>query len=140
MGNPGLIPTGNWEPETMNVESRLVKLLTYYLQFKLLHVEGTIRYFSITAGLFGPVSFSLKTRRKVVPEKIANVPEVVAIACGWYHCMLLDVDGSVWVFGKNDHLQLGLERKELQTVPTKLTNLPKIQQICGGRYHSTFVD
>ena len=47
----------------------------------------------------------------MVPEKIANVPEVVAIACGWYHCMLLDVDGSVWVFGKNDHLQLVWKEK-----------------------------
>ena len=64
MGNPGLIPTGNWEPETMNVESRLVKLLTYYLQFKLLHVEETTRYFSITVGLFGPVSIFAQNQEK----------------------------------------------------------------------------
>ena len=53
-----------------------------------------------------------------------NGIEIAAIAAGGYHAALLDKQGNVWTWGKNDVYQLGIEtRDKTVAVPTQV-NLP----------------
>ena len=45
---------------------------------------------------------------------------VVQIATGWSHCMALTQDGEAWVWGGNEHGQLGLGDKQDRFVPEKV--------------------
>ncbi|GHT76073.1 hypothetical protein FACS1894124_8090 [Spirochaetia bacterium] len=48
---------------------------------------------------------------------------IKAIAAGWYHTVALDTGGSVWVTGRNNYGQLGLNDTANRIGFTKVTSL-----------------
>lgn len=62
------------------------------------------------------------------------------ICCGYYHSILIDIEGTCWVFGKNDYYQLGLGDRKNRTIPTKIDNLPIIRLAEAGYKHTILID
>jgi len=69
--------------------------------------------------------------------------EVVKVACGCYHTLVLTSEGKLYAFGRNSHGQLGLgdetTNNHHQTKPIEVKlNLEdkKVIQIAAGFYHS----
>jgi alpha-tubulin suppressor-like RCC1 family protein len=63
------------------------------------------------------------------------------ISCGAYHTCALDVQGRVWIFGCNDHGQLGPKGVNAQTyIPQTIASLPSIVKISSGGYHIMALD
>src|SRR5690349_17347399 len=62
----------------------------------------------------------------------------IQISCGGHHSLLLNEDGLVFSFGKNEYGQLGLGNKIDQTTPQLITSLEniRIKKISCGRDHS----
>ena len=60
-----------------------------------------------------------------VPVKVnTNGIEIAAIEAGGYHAALLDKQGRVWTWGKNDVYQLGIETQGKTVATPTLVNLP----------------
>jgi alpha-tubulin suppressor-like RCC1 family protein len=65
--------------------------------------------------------------------------EIISIAVGKHHSIVLSTNGLVYSFGKNNYGQLGLGYESPnQTIPQPIKNLPKAQHIAAG-YDFTIV-
>lgn len=71
-------------------------------------------------------------------RKFEDDMQVVRIACGYYHSLVLRKDGSVFAFGRNDYGQLGLGNNESARKPTRIEALQslRIRDVTSGCYHS----
>ncbi|WP_426748872.1 MopE-related protein [Myxococcus faecalis] len=67
------------------------------------------------------------------PTKPVGLPSIKAIVAGQTHSLALDMDGTVWAWGKNDFGQVGLgSTGGLVTVPTRVSGLSGIQAISAN--------
>lgn len=81
-----------------------------------------------TQGL-GPIN---KNVRK--PVKIPSLSRIVQISCGFGHNAALDEEGRLWVWGRNDHGQLGTGNRRNADTPVRL-DLENIAAVnCGGKF------
>lgn len=62
-------------------------------------------------------------KRESLTPLMVNLPNVVGIACGYYHTVATVDDGSVYVWGSNQFGQLGLGNVGLQKTPREIPNL-----------------
>src|SRR3990167_4937690 len=74
------------------------------------------------------------------PTKVEGLPRIVSVSCGYYHSLLLDVDGFVHCSGKNVDGQLGFGDLEKRNQFTKNPNFQDVQQIAAGGAHSIVLD
>ncbi|QNK59170.1 X2-like carbohydrate binding domain-containing protein [Paenibacillus sp. PAMC21692] len=78
----------------------------------------------------------------IAPVKIEGLSGIKAVAAGGVHSLALTEDGEVYVFGRNDFGQLGVERSpspnasNYLAVPALLENIPEIAAIAAGPGHS----
>ena len=68
------------------------------------------------------------------PRRIPGLEHIVQIACGFGHNAALDADGHVWVWGRNDHGQLGIGSKGAKNTPVKLELEGIVRIACGGKF------
>lgn len=77
---------------------------------------------------------------KKTPQAILSAPRHVnGISCGQYHTVLVTSQGQVFVCGKNDYGQLGIDGTQNIKVLSKISTLPEIDhvnQVCCGYYHT----
>lgn len=80
------------------------------------------------------------TRAQVIcsktPVKAANIDNVVAIASGNYHVLALRVDGSIWVWGRNNGGQLGDGTTTDSSVPKPVPSLTNVVAIAAAGDYS----
>lgn len=70
-----------------------------------------------------------------------NFGNIYFIACGYYHSVVINEEGSVYSWGNNEHGQLGVGSLEDVRVPHKISSpLPPITNISCGAYHVIAVD
>lgn len=74
------------------------------------------------------------------PEPAAKNDEIVAVAHGFGHTLLLRADGSVWACGKNASGQLGDGTTVARDLPVQVQGLADIVQISAGSESSYAVD
>lgn len=72
-------------------------------------------------------------------RKVSNPKETYASG-GSYHSAVIDTDGSLWMWGNNQHGQLGVETKKYQNIPKQVPTDYKIKFIACGCYHSASID
>jgi alpha-tubulin suppressor-like RCC1 family protein len=66
--------------------------------------------------------------------------QIHSVACGGEHTLALDVDGSVWAFGLNDHGQLGTGDRLSCESPRPLSLTFRIKSVACGHSHSGLLD
>ena len=95
--------------------------------------NGTTFYYVVTANnQFG---------ESPVSEEIAATPgftpKAVAVGPGASHCLAVFADGSVWGWGKNTKLQLGLDSlPNVGNDPVEIRNLDRVTSVAAGASHS----
>ncbi|HQN77039.1 MAG TPA: hypothetical protein PLP45_01970 [Syntrophales bacterium] len=68
--------------------------------------------------------------------------DVIAVAAGWYHTIILKNDGTVWVWGKNNYGQLGDNTTTDRWAPVQVVGtggtgfLTGVTAFAGGFYHT----
>lgn len=76
-----------------------------------------------------------------LPPTRLNLPyRVSQVACGLHHSVLLSSHGEVYVFGGNQHGQLGLGDFVIRDVPTQVPLNCKIIQIAAGSNHTVLLN
>jgi alpha-tubulin suppressor-like RCC1 family protein len=77
---------------------------------------------------------------KKTPQSVLNCPRgVTTISCGQFHSVAGTSAGTVFVCGKNDYGQIGLEGTSVAKVFTELNPHPELEhvaQVCCGYYHT----
>lgn len=101
---------------------------------------------AVTDGQRAPYEFEEQHERQMHdPISFQHVPikeEIIDIAAGFHHSLALGSSGTVYAFGSNSNLQLGLGRNAPTTcsLPTPiLTSLPHITQIAAAGNTSFFL-
>jgi hypothetical protein len=77
---------------------------------------------------------------KKIPHPVTSCPrKISSISCGQFHTVVSTAVGQVYVCGKNDYSQLGIENTSAVKVLTRI-NIPSemdnIVQVCCGYYHT----
>ncbi|MBI4931377.1 MAG: T9SS type A sorting domain-containing protein [Bacteroidetes bacterium] len=76
------------------------------------------------------------------PADVGFLSGIIAVTAGWYHCLALKNDGTVWSWGWNDNGQLGDSTKISKSVPVQIVGagnmgfLSGIIGIAAGRVNS----
>ena len=68
------------------------------------------------------------------PTRIPGLERIVQISCGFGHNAALDVDGRLWVWGRNDCGQLGLGDRSSRNTPVMLPLEGIASVTCGGKF------
>jgi alpha-tubulin suppressor-like RCC1 family protein len=84
---------------------------------------------------------SASSKEKSGSDGMSTGVRIVKIACGWDHCLALDDQGVVRVWGSGQNGKLGRGNEENVSVPTVVTALlgTKIVSISAGCEHSVAV-
>jgi len=78
--------------------------------------------------------------RQVTPVRIPNL-KAKAISAGWFHTLIIDLEGMIWGFGTNASREIGLaHRLAICASPVQIPNLPRAKAIVGGGFHSLAID
>ena len=70
-------------------------------------------------------------------NKIPNIPPIKIISCVDSSSYLIDFEGNLWSFGRNDQRQLGHGYTKSKNAPKVISTLKDIQQISCGSYGSS---
>ncbi|MBV8465521.1 MAG: hypothetical protein JO218_06220, partial [Burkholderiales bacterium] len=71
-----------------------------------------------------------------VPEKVAGLSGVVAIAAGDAHSVAETSDGKVWAWGYNEDGELGNNDDSSVATPVQVVNIPAVSAIKAGSSHT----
>ena len=75
--------------------------------------------------------------KSVLPVQVPGLNNVVAIAAGEGHTLVLKKDGSLWSWGSNSNGQLGSGSKVAKSVtPVQVSGLTTITAIASGGFHN----
>ena len=72
-----------------------------------------------------------------VPQKLINIPPVVAVECGFGHTLIITNDDNLWSWGRNRNGQLCFGDAEDRLIPQK-TSFVGVTKISVGYDHSLF--
>lgn len=94
--------------------------------------DGTV----FTCGTYSRGTQGLGRLNSIVktPTQIPGLERITQITCGFGHNAALDEDGHIWIWGRNDHGQLGTGNKTGEDRPVKLEmeNITAVN--CGGKF------
>ena len=119
--------------ELPNLPSNIVQFFCGYEQSLFLDSEGNV--YSVGENIVGQNYLGLglgHIRNQNVLNKIPNIPPIKIISCVNASCYLIDFEGNLWTFGRNDQGQLGNGDKININVPKIVNTLKGIQQISYG--------
>ena len=76
------------------------------------------------------------------PIGLDNLPNIQFIAVGYFHSVIIDIDGNAWLWGDNEHGQLGCGRFDNNNPqqPKKINFSKKFKSISCGAYHTIAID
>lgn len=87
----------------------------------------------------GQVGDGTSTTRLAPVSVGGALPGVIAVSCGDNHSLALTWYGDVFVWGRNDHGQLGFTAGQSQLTPDRLNSVYDITAIAGGGSHSAVI-
>ena len=99
--------------------------------------DGTVRTFGInTNGQLGVND----TTRRLTPVPVWGISSLAAaVACGFYHTIIILSDGTVRAVGYNGNGQLGVNDLTQRNTPVQVLNISTAVSVSGGRYHTAVV-
>ena len=97
--------------------------------------DGTVRTFG--NNIYGQLGLGYTGDPQTSPQQITGITTATAVACGYYHTIILLSDGTVRTFGYNLYGQLGLGNTTTpQTSPQQITGITTATAMAGGGLHT----
>jgi alpha-tubulin suppressor-like RCC1 family protein len=73
------------------------------------------------------------------PYVLDSVPAPKQLSAGDNDSLLLTGDGHVWIWGLNNHGQLGDGTTNDRSVPAEMTTIDHVKQVAGGYFHNAAI-
>lgn len=83
----------------------------------------------------GQLGDGTNTGTKLVPYQVPGLTNVVDIAAGYEHAVILKSDGTVWAWGRNDYHQVSSGAEAYLPSPVQVPGLTGIVSIAAGQLH-----
>ena len=99
--------------------------------------NGTVLTFGYNS--YGPLGVGDGTNRSTPVQVWGISSSATAIACGYYHTIVLLNDGTVRTFGYNFYGQLGVNDTTNRFTPVQVTGITNATAIASGYYHSSIL-
>ncbi|ETM39823.1 hypothetical protein L914_14071 [Phytophthora nicotianae] len=143
----GQLGHGNTTSESVpkiirSLESKIVRLVSCSYYHTVMACEDGNQQHLYTFGRndYGQLGHNDSIDRKT-PQQVEALSDqqIVSVACGQYHTMVVSATGKAFAFGKNDYGQLGIESMENQLVPVQVRGGLERQEcleIRCGYYHT----
>ena len=98
---------------------------------------GDNRYGQLGIGSFDTAA----PYSRAAPTPVSGLPNITALADGFYHSVALAADGSVWTWGYNDYGELGIGVFDTaspygRAAPVQIPNLTGVTAVAAGTNHS----
>jgi parallel beta-helix repeat protein len=74
--------------------------------------------------------------RRALPGLVHTLTDVAALAVGDYHCLAIQVDGTVWAWGRNAYGELGDGTTDDRAAPVRVPGVAGAIAVAAGDYHS----
>ena len=87
---------------------------------------GCNTYGQLGNGSIGP------TPTNRTPTQIESLHSIVRVIAGFRHSLALDAEGTLWVWGHNEHGQLGNGTTETSSLPVTVEGIGRVTQIAAG--------
>jgi len=94
--------------------------------------------FSCGSNQYGQLGDGSTTNRWV-PELVDDMTDVVSIATGHFHTLILRENGTVWAYGGNFYGALGDGTIEDRYTPVQVSGIDNVVAISAGYHHSLFL-
>ncbi|KAF1786913.1 Ubiquitin-associated domain [Phytophthora cactorum] len=143
----GQLGHGNTTSESVpkiirSLEAKIVRLVSCSYYHTVMACEDGSQQNLYTFGRndYGQLGHNDSIDRKI-PQLVDALSDqqIVSVACGQYHTMVVSATGKAFAFGKNDYGQLGIESMENQLVPVQVRGGLERQEcleIRCGYYHT----
>ena len=106
----------------------------------ILKSDGTVYTFGNNA--YGQLGLG-NTTQKTTPTKIddVNATDIIAVSCGGYHTAIIQLDGTIYTFGRNFFYQLGdgTFTTTDKNIPTQIQSHSDIIEVSCGDYHTAII-
>ena len=110
----------NWKTVTASVES------SYAIK-----TDGTLWAFGSDGN--GRLGLNTSSVARSSPVQVGSLTTWSKVRAGWYDCAAIKTDGSLWVWGRNDAGQLGLNSVLEVSSPTQVGALTTWSEVVSGR-------
>ncbi|EEY57540.1 uncharacterized protein PITG_00097 [Phytophthora infestans T30-4] len=143
----GQLGHGNTTSESVpkiirSLENKIVRLVSCsYYHTVLACEDGNLQnLYTFGRNDYGQLGHNDSIDRKI-PQFVEALSDqqIVSVACGQYHTMVVTVSGKAFAFGKNDYGQLGIDTMENQLAPVQVRGGLERQEcleIRCGYYHT----
>ena len=110
----------NWNTVTASTES------SYAIK-----TDGTLWAFG--ADYNGRLGLNTNGIHCSSPVQVGSLTTWSKVSAGWYDCAAIKTDGTLWVWGRNDAGQLGLNSRLTVSSPTQVGALTNWSEVVSGR-------
>ena len=98
---------------------------------------GDNRYGQLGVGAFDTAA----PYSRSAPTAVSGIPNITALADGFYHSVALAADGTVWTWGYNDYGELGVGAFDVvapygRNAPTQIPHFTGVIAVAAGTNHS----
>ena len=120
--------------ESYDLEPKVKQIETGFCHTVILKEDGTVWTWGLNN--YGQLGDDTAGETRGEPRQVEGVDDVIEIAAGYGHTVVLKADGSVWAWGYNQHGQLGDGTTTNRTQPKKITGLEDVIHIAAGYRHT----
>lgn len=127
--------TGSNIPLQINTLSDVAAISTGNFFSVVLKNDGSV--WTMGSNAYGVLGINSNINNSLVPVQVSALNNIIAVSAGYYHCLALKNDGTVWAWGSNGFGELGCGNNTNSTVPIQVTSLTNIIAISGANWFST---
>lgn len=125
---------GNFAPAPIGSLTNVIAISAGGDHSVALRSDGTV--WAWGRGTFGQLGNGQTIHQNYTPQQVSRVNDVIAIAAGNYHTLIVREDTRVWGFGLNEYGQLGDISHAQYLTPTQIPNLNDVISVEAGDFHS----
>ena len=119
LGN-GRKPTQQYIPKPIEGMTDFIEVAGTGSHFLALRKDGTV--WAWGSNEYGQLGYATPKNYSATPQQVVGLKDIVSVAASSGHSLALDKQGTVWGFGSNDGMQLGLSPSDdlPHTIPIKI--------------------
>ena len=129
----GGISARKWPVDVLNL-TKITKIASRKNHSLALKNDGTV--WAWGQNTYGQLGVGSQDSYKTKSEQVLGLTSITDIACGDYHSLAVQSNGTAWAWGRNYERQLGNDNPTIRYTPVKIQGVTDAIAVAGGQYFS----